>query len=65
MESCANMQQEVQFDTLVDNSPPNDDQETSNEESPPIKVQMENVKLQRQIQFLQKQISLSKPTNLN
>ena len=52
------------FDTLVDNSPPNDDQETSGEQSPPIKVQMENVKLQRHIQFLQKQISQSKPTNL-
>ena len=49
------------FDTLVDNSPPNDDQEASDEQSPPIKVQMENVKLQRHIQFLQKQISQSKP----
>ena len=45
------------FDTLVDKSPPNDDQETSDEQSPPFKVQMENVKLQRHIQFLQKQIS--------
>ena len=52
------------FDTLVDNSPPNDDQETSDEQSPPIKVQMENVKLQGHVQFLQKQISHSKPTNL-
>ena len=52
------------FDTLVDNSPPNDNQETSDEQSPPIKAQMENVKLQRHTQFLQKQISQSKPTNL-
>ena len=48
----------------MDNSPPNDNQETSDEQSPPIKVQMENVRLQRHIQFLQKQISQSKPTNL-
>ena len=52
------------FDTLVDNSLPNDDQETSDEKSPSIQVQMENVKLQRHIQILQKQISQSKPTNL-
>ena len=52
------------FDTLVDNSPPNDYQETSDKQSLPIKVQMENVKLQGHIQFLQKQISQSKPTNL-
>ena len=52
------------FDTLVDKSPPNDDQETSDEQSSPLEVQMENVKLQIHIQFLQKQISQSKPTNL-
>ena len=52
------------FDTLVDKSPPNNDQETSDEQSPPLKVQMENAKLQRHIQFLQKHILPSKPTNL-